>query len=110
MNHFEFGFFDELEKIAAAVDPSLGQVRQRYSSPRHTRVLNAVKQVGMTPGGGKMSRADMGASIHHAGQLMDPRRGGLGSAAQSAGHLQDIAGRSMTFPQRHAMGMRAYGL
>jgi hypothetical protein len=110
MNHFEFGFFDELEKIADAVDPSLDQLRQRYPSPRHSGLFDEMIPDRATRGFGKRSRAETGALIHNMSQFREADRKSRGYQSRGMSRITDYFAPSLTFPERRKLGMKAYGL
>jgi len=111
MNAFEFGFFDELEKIAmrSAVDPSLAQVAGRYN--KHGVVFGAAAgRPNPTAGMGKASRRDIGDSIHRANQLVSRGDGATPMLGKAMSDMGDIGHRSATFAQRRQLGLPAYGM
>jgi hypothetical protein len=111
MNAFEFGFFDELEKIAmrSAVDPSLAQVAGRYN--KHGVVFGAAAgRQDPTAGMGKMGRRDIGDSIHRANQLAARGYKAGPMLGKAMSDMGDIGHRVAPIGLRQQAGLPAYGL
>lgn len=118
MDAFQFGFFDELEKIAV-VDPTLRQLSARYK--KHTIPGAGTDPNASLKGFGKMSRRDMGDAIHRHTQLI--RRGeslkrgdtrGLNTAIpmgkKYVSDIADIAHRQAGLDSRRKNKLPPYGM
>ena len=113
MNSFEYGFFDELEKIAmrSAVDPSFAEMAARYD--KHPHLLNSAASDpdrSITEGVGKMSSRDVGDLYHRTNQML--ARGGRAASMlpQAVSDIGDISRKHYNFAQRREQGLPAYGL
>ena len=109
MNHFEYGFFDELEKIAV-IDLTQKQLIARY--PKHAPVFSDEGDVGRMIASGKMSRRDRGDLVHllHKIYRKNKYKPFAPVAGKDLSDLMDIAHRQATLDQRRQMGLPTYGL
>lgn len=65
MNHFEYGFFDELQKLAmsSAKDKTVDELDQRFPSRRHSQARAAMGLFG-TGGTGSLSSRSLGDAMN----------------------------------------------